>query len=168
MPLRKNGKPQRQNGGRKSEYTPKIKSAIVALVREGKREYEVVDILKISRPTLSLWKKKDKSLSIEIDKARDFAKNKLNDVVESAMFKRATGYMVEEKTVEKYINDKGSEVVRQKIAQKNVAPDVAAQIFWLKNKRPDEWVDRREIVPSGNNNFAEWVLKQEIGEEDEE
>jgi hypothetical protein len=28
---------------------------------------------------------------------------------------------------------------------KHVAPDTTAQIFWLKNRRPEEWRDRQEI-----------------------
>lgn len=36
------------------------------------------------------------------------------------------------------------------IVQKNaLAPDVSAQIFWLKNRRPDLWRDKRETELSG-------------------
>lgn len=32
---------------------------------------------------------------------------------------------------------------------KHVAPDVTAQIFWLKNRKPREWRDKQEIEHSG-------------------
>lgn len=33
---------------------------------------------------------------------------------------------------------------------KEVSPDVTAQIFWLKNRRPDKWRDRQDINHSGS------------------
>jgi hypothetical protein len=30
------------------------------------------------------------------------------------------------------------------------APDVTAQIFWLKNRRPDRWREKQEIEHSGS------------------
>lgn len=32
---------------------------------------------------------------------------------------------------------------------KEVAPDTTAQIFWLKNRRPDKWRDKQDIEHSG-------------------
>ncbi|MDL5066676.1 helix-turn-helix domain-containing protein, partial [Clostridioides difficile] len=33
---------------------------------------------------------------------------------------------------------------------KHVVPDTTAQIFWLKNRKPAEWRDKRDIEHSGN------------------
>ena len=48
-------------------------------------------------------------------------------------------------------------VVKETI--KGVPPDVAAQVFWLKNRKQDNWRDKRvyDAVPSNNNfdNVAE-------------
>jgi hypothetical protein len=38
-------------------------------------------------------------------------------------------------------------VVEEKV--KEIAPDVTAQIFWLKNRRPDKWRDKQEVEHSG-------------------
>ena len=32
---------------------------------------------------------------------------------------------------------------------KDVAPDTTAQIFWLKNRRPDKWRDKQDVEHSG-------------------
>lgn len=40
------------------------------------------------------------------------------------------------------------EVVSKRVA-KQVAPDVTAQIFWLKNRKPQQWRDKQEIEHSG-------------------
>ncbi|VDG23679.1 helix-turn-helix domain-containing protein [Lactiplantibacillus mudanjiangensis] len=39
-------------------------------------------------------------------------------------------------------------------AEKEVAPDTTAAIFWLKNRRPDKWRDRKELEHSGNLNVT--------------
>lgn len=57
--------------------------------------------------------------------------------VENALLKRALGYEYEEVTVEF-----GVEAKRVKKIQ---PPDVTAQIFWLKNRRPPQWRDRKEV-----------------------
>ena len=40
-------------------------------------------------------------------------------------------------------------VVTKKV-KKQIAPDVTAQIFWLKNRRPDKWRDRKDFEVSGS------------------
>jgi len=35
---------------------------------------------------------------------------------------------------------------------KEVQPDVTAQIFWLKNRKPDVWRDKRDFELSGELN----------------
>ena len=35
--------------------------------------------------------------------------------------------------------------------EKQVAPDTAAAIFWLKNRQPDIWRDKKEMVVEENN-----------------
>lgn len=36
---------------------------------------------------------------------------------------------------------------------KEVIPDTTAQIFWLKNRKPDEWRDRQQVEHSGDMNI---------------
>ncbi|WP_251572506.1 hypothetical protein [Paenibacillus sp. MER TA 81-3] len=48
-------------------------------------------------------------------------------------------------------------MVETKRVTKEVQPDVTAQIFWLKNRRPDKWRDKQDIQHSGSmdvNNFS--------------
>lgn len=42
--------------------------------------------------------------------------------------------------------------VLEKKVVKEVQPDVTAQIFWLKNRRPDKWRDKRDVEHSGGMN----------------
>ncbi len=43
---------------------------------------------------------------------------------------------------------KTKEILEKKVI-KQVSPDVTAQIFWLKNRRPDRWRDKQDIEHSG-------------------
>lgn len=64
-----------------------------------------------------------------------------------------------------------SELVVTKVVTKEVIPDTTAQIFWLKNRKPEEWRDKKDVEHSGtiNNPFAalstEQLLKL-VGDDD--
>ena len=36
-------------------------------------------------------------------------------------------------------------MTERKITKKQVVPDTTAQIFWLKNRKPEEWRDKRNV-----------------------
>lgn len=61
--------------------------------------------------------------------------------VENALLKRALGYQYDEVTIEG-----GQETKR---VTKQMAPDVTAQIFWLKNRKPGDWRDKRDVKHEG-------------------
>ena len=85
---------------------------------------ELAGQLKISLTTLNRYRKQHPEFG-ELFKEADSAKD---DLVEEALLKRATGYE----------NNSGKEV----------PPDVRAAMFWLKNRRPENWKDSREIALS--------------------
>lgn len=58
------------------------------------------------------------------------------------MLRRALGYEMEE--VRQEIDEAGHKKMVK--LTKTVLPDVTAQIFWLKNRRPDLWRDKPEAV----------------------
>lgn len=86
----------------------------------------------------------------EICEALKKGKAPVDIEVENALFKRATGYTVRvQKPVKvktkRQLKDKGTieeehiELVEEEIY---IAPDTTAQIYWLKNRRPDKWRDK--------------------------
>ena len=44
-----------------------------------------------------------------------------------------------------------------KVVTKEVQPDVTAQIFWLKNRKPDKWRDRPEQERDPNEGVPQIV-----------
>ena len=65
--------------------------------------------------------------------------------MENALLKRALGYEAEETTTE-IREENGKKTKYIKKTMRHVLPDTTAQIFWLKNRRPDKWRDKHEIV----------------------
>lgn len=67
------------------------------------------------------------------------------------MLKRALGYKYEEVTKELVLDPETGEKTLQpvKVVTKEVVPDTTAQIFWLKNRKPEEWRDKRDVEIKG-------------------
>jgi len=66
---------------------------------------------------------------------------------EKSLLKRALGYDYEEMKVT--VDESGQKKVEK--TKKHVKPDTTAQIFWLKNRKPDKWKDKQEIEHDINN-----------------
>ena len=105
-----------------------------AWARDGLTDEQIAKNMGIARATLIEWKKKHPDISDTLKRGKDIA-----DIqVENALFKRATGYEVEETKVEIDSNGKKHMV---KIT-KHIAPDPTSIIYWLKNRRPEKWRDK--------------------------
>lgn len=87
----------------------------------------------------------------EIKEALKRGKAPVDIEVENALLKRALGYEYEEVTTEIFSTPDGGERKHIKKTKKQVPPDTTAQIFWLKNRRPDVWRDKREITQAPAN-----------------
>jgi len=109
--------------------------------RDGLTEEQIAKNLGIAYSTFREYKKKYSALSAALKKGKEI----IDYEVENALLKRALGYSYEEKTIEKVWNnskEKYEEVVTKRV-RKEVVPDTTAQIFWLKNRRPNKWRDKQ-------------------------
>lgn len=98
--------------------------------------------MNIAESTLHEWKKKYSVLSESLKRGKEVVDRQ----VENALLKRALGYEFEETTHE--LTEDGMRVT--KVITKQQAPDTTAQIFWLKNRKPEEWRDKKETEVSGS------------------
>lgn len=86
--------------------------------------------------------------------------------VEAALYRRALGYEFEETTTEVVVNKDGSGTTTVvKKTKKHIAGDTVAGIFWLKNRKPEEWKDRQDVNLTANP-FEE-LMKQASQTEDD-
>lgn len=104
--------------------------------RDGLTDEQIAHNMGVTARTLYLWKEK----YIQIFQALKKGKEVVDIEVENALLKRALGYEYTEEKVE--ISEKDGKKVVQTV--KHVAPDTTAQIFWLKNRRPEKWRDKPE------------------------
>ena len=123
----------------KYEYwlTPDGLLLLEAWARDGLTLEQIAHNCGCSLSTLCDWKTKYPAISEALKKGRDVV-----DVeVENALLKRALGYSYTETTKELKRNATTGEreLVVTKEVTKMVVPDSTAQIFWLKNRRPDQW-----------------------------
>lgn len=80
----------------------------------------------------------------EISDAIKRGKEVIDFEVENSLLKRALGYFVdeEENTIEEVAGVTKTKTV---VKRKHIPGDTTAQIFWLKNRKPEDWRDRRDI-----------------------
>lgn len=83
------------------------------------------------------WKKKYSDISDTLKKGKEVVDRQ----VENALLKRALGYEYDE-VKEKY---EGGVLTERTVTRKMVVPDTTAQIFWLKNRKPEDWRDKRTV-----------------------
>ncbi len=132
--------------GRPSKLTDALGEKLVALYKSGKTDLEVAKLTGVSRVTLWQWRRKFPEFLNTIKEAKDVA----DDLVEACLFQRATGYNFTEEKQFIFKDKYGSPYVERIKTPKHVPPDVAAQIFWLKNRRPELWRDLKMLqLPDG-------------------
>lgn len=110
--------------------------------RDGLTDKQIAENMVVAERTFTDWKKKFSAISAVLKKGKEV----IDRQVENALLKRALGYEYVETTKE--LTDLGLTVTKQ--VTKQVAPDTTAQIFWLKNRKPQEWRDKKETEVTGN------------------
>jgi len=124
----------------KDKYETHVRPKLILIagwMRNGLTLDDVAHNLGISPVTLFKYR----DAHVEFSEALKSGKEVADIIVENALYKRAVGYAYDEVT---YQN--GEEVKR---VTKEALPDVTAQIFWLKNRKPVEWRDKQEIEHKG-------------------
>lgn len=118
----------------KYEYwlTPEGLTKLEGWARDGLTDEQIAKNMGISTKTLYRWKES----YCQICQALKMGKEIVDYNVENALLKRALGYTVKEEKL-----TKDGTVIE---IEKEIPGDVTAQIFWLKNRKPAEWKDKRE------------------------
>ena len=137
---------------------------LAAWARDGLTDEQIASNIGISRSTLGEWRKKYPDISDTLKREKEI----IDVQVENALLKRALGYTFTETTRERvndYDPDTGEKIGTHleitKTVEKEVQPDTTAQIFWLKNRKPETWRDKKDIGVEGS-------LKTESSLTDEE
>lgn len=111
--------------------------------RNGLTDEQIAKNIGVSRKTYYAWMKKYPEFRSAVRKNKEMA----DLAVENALYRSAMGYTIEEDVMERVWDPKEKEYKVQPTKKRTryVPPSQTAQIFWLKNRRPDLWRDKQEI-----------------------
>lgn len=125
--------------------------------RDGLSDKQIAHNIGITQTTLYEWQKRFPELSEALKKGKEVVDRE----VENALLKRAMGYEYTEVTQEPVKNKDTGEVQMRvtKRVTKQIVPDVTAQIFWLKNRKPEEFRDKRDVELSGSVDLGSIIEK---------
>lgn len=105
--------------------------------RDGLIDEQIAKNIGVSYSTFRDWKKRFPALSAALKESKEVVDRQ----VENALFKSAVGFIYEEDVV-----TNAGDVVRVKKYSK---PNTTAQIFWLKNRKREQWTDKSEVKVEG-------------------
>lgn len=116
--------------------------------RDGLTDEQIAQNMGVAYSTFRTWRDKYSALSAVLKKNKDVADRR----VENSLFERALGGTHEVrktfKVKEKYYDDHGKLCEKEKLVQATdevyIPGDTTAQIFWLKNRKPQDWRDKQE------------------------
>lgn len=127
--------------------------------RDGLTDEQIAENLDISVASFYNYKNEHLEFLESLKKGKEVADYE----VENALFKKALGYNAKVKKAFKvkevlYENGKRlKETERIEYAEDEVhiPADTTAQIFWLKNRKPNVWRDKQELEHKANNGILD-------------
>ena len=127
--------------GRPSKFKEEYPVQAEMLCEKGFTDVDLADFFGVTEKTIDNWKNEYPLFLQSIKKGKEVSDSK---VVES-LYHRACGYSHPDIHITQY---EGDVTITPLI--KHYPPDPTAMIFWLKNRRKNEWRDRHELTgPDG-------------------
>lgn len=156
------------NRGRRGKYEDWLTEdgllKVQGWARDGLSNEQIAHNIGINKDTLYEWQKRFSDFSDALKKGKEVVDRE----VENALLKRALGYEYDEVTQEP-VTDKDTGITEMRVTKrvtKQIVPDVTAQIFWLKNRKPDEFRDKRDVELSGSVDLGS-IIEKARGRADE-
>ena len=108
--------------------------------RDGLTDKQIAELkIGIAERTFSKWKARYEAINTALKKGKAPA----DTLVENMLYKRAIGFTTTE-TIEEIYEEDGVQRKHVRKVTREVPPDTTAQIYWLKNRKPKQWRDKRE------------------------
>ena len=136
--------------------------------RDGLIDKDIAKSMHVSYSTLRAWRDRFPEIAEALSQGKDAA----DRVVENALYMSATGFT---KTVRKPVKVKQIDYdpeTGKKVAEREkyiaveeeifVPPQVTAQIFWLKNRKPEQWRDKQEYTDTTALDKLDAILAENI------
>jgi hypothetical protein len=136
--------------GRPTSFKPEFVEQAQKLAALGATDREAAEFFNVVESTLYLWKHTQPEFSEALKVGKDAA----DERVVQSLYRKAVGYSFD--AVKMHANDG---VVTITPYVEHVPPSDTAAIFWLKNRRGDEWRDKSEVNNTHelSEELAEWL-----------
>lgn len=131
--------------------TPEGLLKIEGWARDGLTDEQISRNMGIGTTTLYRWKDEFEEIRETLKRGKEVVDRQ----VENALMKRALGYEYEE--VKEKFED--GVITERTVTKKEVVPDTTAQIFWLKNRKPDKWRDKPGYEDTSELDKLDAILK---------
>ena len=128
---------EKKKRGRKSEYRIEYADQALKLCLLGATDKELAEFFSVSEQTLNKWKKDYPEFLESLKKGKNIA----DANVASRLYNRAIGYSCK---ATKFATSEG------RITDSKEYTDTTAAIFWLKNRQPEKWRDKKEVDANVN------------------
>lgn len=97
---------------------------------EGYTDVELCEHFKISKPSYYRYKREYEEFREAVNSGKDIFDTQ---IIEASLRARASGMTLKDER-------------DGRVTTKEIPPDTVACIFWLKNRNPDRWRDKQEIL----------------------
>lgn len=133
--------------------------------REGMTDEQIAkQKIGVSHQTLLNWKHKSPLIVEALKKSRE----EYHKELETAMYKRALGYYVDESVTEYVYDEEGNEVIKTKrVTHKYLPPSETMQIFVAKHDIRGEWLNEKTQADEEEQKQRIAKLKKEAEKEDD-
>jgi hypothetical protein len=142
-------------GGRPTTYKPDNAEIARHACMLGATNDTLAERFEVCRRTIDNWIATIPEFSAAVRQGREVA----DESVVSALFARATGM---EQRMTKVFCHRGQPVTANYTVQ--LPPDVRACIFWLRNRRPEQWRENRPLGEEEEDDDA-WMRALDAGSE---
>jgi hypothetical protein len=140
--------------GRPSKFDTVDQVKAEKLARAGWDDKQLADFFGVTEKTWNNWKLAHPAFFQALKDWKDEADQK----VERSLYERAVGYTHRE---EKIFQFQG-EIIRAETF-KHYPPDPTSMIFWLKNRKKDEWRDKQDVDVNPGEDMMKMLAEIEKG-----
>lgn len=130
--------------GRPSKFDPAFVEQARKLCQLGATDVDLADFFEVSINTIGNWKTSRPEFLGALKRGKEAA----DDRVESSLYQKAVGYTFD---AVKIFMPAGAAGPVYAPYREHVPPDTTAAIFWLKNRRAEEWRDKHDHEHSGKD-----------------
>lgn len=130
--------------GRPPSYKADYAKQAAKLAQLGATDQEMADFFEVDVRTVHRWKHDHEAFCHALKAGKEIA----DERVERSLYQRAVGYEQDEV---KIFMPAGADAPVYAAFRAKIAPDTTAAIFWLKNRRSQEWRDIKATELSGPN-----------------